>query len=163
MLAQHGVHLRIAHAFPAEQALLEHSGSAVRSAGSTAVRPPRPPILVIDDSLTTRTLEQSILEAAGYEVELAESAEEALHKARERAYGLFIVDIEMPGMNGFEFTAVTRADEKLRQVPIIVVTSLSSIEHSRRALSAGAAAYIVKSEFDQGRFIDKVAQLLHAS
>ena len=142
--------------------LLQHSGGSILSARNAAVRPPRPPILVIDDSLTTRTLEQSILEAAGYEVELAESAEEALHKARERSYGLFIVDIEMPGMNGFEFTAVTRADEKLRQVPIIVVSSLSSVEHSRRAISAGAAAYIVKSEFDQGRFIEKVAQLLHA-
>lgn len=149
--------------------VLDPRGLLQRSAGlssvprTAAMRLPRPPILVIDDSLTTRTLEQSILEAAGYEVELADSAEAALRKARARTYSLFIVDIEMPGMSGIEFTALTRTDEKLRQVPVIVVTSLSAAEHSRRALAAGAAAYIVKSEFDQSRFIEKVAQLVQAS
>src|SRR5690606_17733409 len=70
------------------------------------VRPPArapEPILVIDDSLTTRMLEQSILETAGHRVELAASAEEGLAMARERRYSLFLVDVEMPGMNGFEF------------------------------------------------------------
>jgi len=118
------------------------------------------PILVIDDSLTTRVLEQSILEAAGYEVDLASSAEEALTRARERRYGLFIVDVEMPGVNGFEFTAATRADPELRQVPVIMVTSLATPAHRRRGAEAGAAAYFAKSEFDHGRFLEKVAELV---
>ena len=54
-------------------------------------------------------LEQSILETAGYEVHLATSAEEALEKARTQDYDLFVVDVEMPGMDGFEFVARTRA------------------------------------------------------
>ena len=84
---------------------------------------PRAPILVIDDSLTTRMLEQSILESAGYEVDVAVSAEEALDKARARRYGLFIVDVEMPGMDGFEFVRVTRAEPRLSSTPAILVTS----------------------------------------
>lgn len=143
--------------------LLERASALLPSQSAPLVRPPRLPILVIDDSLTTRTLEQSILEAAGYEVELADSAEAALSKARQRAYSLFIVDIEMPGMSGVEFTARTRADEKLKRVPVIVVTSLASPAHQERALAAGASAYIVKSEFDQGRFIEKVALLAQGS
>ncbi|MGC3959911.1 MAG: response regulator [Verrucomicrobiota bacterium] len=122
--------------------------------------PLRLPVLVVDDSLTTRMLEQSILEAAGYEVDLADSAEEGLSMAHLRSYGLFIVDIEMPGMSGFEFTALTRADPELQQIPVVLVTSLSSPEHRRRGLEVGAAAYLVKSEFDQNLFVEKIAQLI---
>lgn len=118
------------------------------------------PILVIDDSLTTRTLEQSVLEVAGYEVDLASSGEEGMAKAHARRYGLFIVDIEMPGMNGLEFTAITRADPQLREVPVILVTSLSSEEYRQRGAAAGASAYIVKSEFNQGLFLARVRELL---
>jgi two-component system chemotaxis sensor kinase CheA len=118
------------------------------------------PILVIDDSLTTRMLEQSILESAGYEVTLAASAEEALVKTAEQAYGLFIVDVEMPGMNGFEFVARTRADPALKETPAILVTSRSSDEDRRRGREAGARAYIVKGEFDQGDLLRAIRQLL---
>jgi two-component system chemotaxis sensor kinase CheA len=121
---------------------------------------PRPPLLVIDDSLTTRMLEQSILESAGYEVEVAVSAEEGLHKARLRAYGVFVVDVEMPGMNGFEFIEKTQADAALRGVPAILVTSRASAEDRRRGAAAGAKAYLVKSEFDEGLLLRTIRRLL---
>src|SRR5690606_26587302 len=118
-----------------------------------AVEPPRAPpaapaILVIDDSVTTRMLEQSVLETAGYRVDLAASAEEGLEKALAGAYAMFIVDIEMPGMNGFEFLERARQEPVLGAVPAILVTSLGSDESKRRGEAAGARAYIVKSEFD---------------
>jgi two-component system chemotaxis sensor kinase CheA len=122
-------------------------------------RAERPPILVVDDSLTTRMLEQSILQSAGYEVELAVSAEEALEKARGRRFGLFVVDVEMPGMDGFEFVRVTRADPRLA-APAILVTSRGAPEDRRRGAEAGASAYVVKSEFDQGRLLAKIEELL---
>jgi len=114
-------------------------------------REPRRPILVIDDSLTTRMLEQSILEAAGYEVDTAVSAEEGLKKANQRRYGLFLVDVEMPGMNGFDFVAHTRSQAAFRDIPAILVTSLASPEHRRRGAEVGAYAYMVKGEYDEGR------------
>jgi two-component system chemotaxis sensor kinase CheA len=120
----------------------------------------RPPVLVVDDSLTTRMLEQSILESAGYEVELAVCAEEALAKAREQRYGLFVVDVEMPGMDGFEFVARTRADPALRGTPAILVTSRSSADDRRRGEEAGARAFIVKSEFDQAQLLRTIRELV---
>jgi two-component system chemotaxis sensor kinase CheA len=118
------------------------------------------PVLVVDDSLTTRMLEQSILESAGYEVDLATSAEEALGKARGRGYRLFVVDVEMPGMDGFEFVARTREDPVLRETPAILVTSRSSAEDRRRGEQAGARAYIVKSEFDQAYLLQTIRELI---
>ena len=123
-------------------------------------RAPRLPVLVIDDSLTTRMLEQSILESAGYQVDLATSAEQALVMARERRYGLFMVDVEMPGMSGFEFVEKTRADAQLREVPAILVTSRGSPEDRRRGLEAGARAYVVKGEFDQSQLLSAIRELL---
>ncbi len=120
----------------------------------------RRPLLVVDDSLTTRMLEQSILESAGYEVHLATSAEEALAKAKDRNYALFVVDVEMPGMNGFEFVAATQADPRLREIPTILVTSLGSPEDRERGRDAGARAHIVKGEFDQGYLLQTIRELI---
>jgi two-component system chemotaxis sensor kinase CheA len=123
----------------------------------------RLPILVIDDSLTTRMLEQSILESAGYDVELATSAEEALEKAARTRYCLFVVDVEMPGMDGFEFVARTRAHPELGRVPAILVTSRGAPEDLARGERAGASAYIVKGESDQNVLLEKIRELLEAS
>jgi two-component system chemotaxis sensor kinase CheA len=117
-------------------------------------------VLVIDDSLTTRMLEQSILESAGYEVEVATSAEEGLEKARARQYGLFLVDVEMPGMDGFEFVSRTRADARLSKTPAILVTSRNAPEDRRRGEQAGASAYIVKGEFDQSYLLRMTRELV---
>jgi two-component system chemotaxis sensor kinase CheA len=137
--------------------------SAARGAGAFAARavpPPVPLVLVIDDSLTTRMLEQSILESAGYEVDTATSGEEALQKARSRKYSLFVVDIEMPGMSGFDFIVQTQSDGSLNGIPSILVTSRSSEEDRRRGIEAGARAYIVKGEFDQGALLQKIKELV---
>lgn len=118
------------------------------------------PILIVDDSLTTRMLESSILESAGFAVELATSAEEGLEMARRQSYALFLVDVEMPGMDGFGFVEQVRADPDLREVPSILVTSRDSTEDRQRGLDAGACAYIVKGEFDQVDFLQRVTDLV---
>src|SRR5882757_151300 len=120
----------------------------------------RPPVLIIDDSLTTRMLEQSILESAGYQVDLAPSGEQGLLKARERQYGLFLVDVEMEGMDGFEFVARTQADDLLRAIPSIMVTSRGAEEDRRRAERAGARAYVLKGEFDQGSLLRMIREFI---
>jgi two-component system chemotaxis sensor kinase CheA len=141
------------------QGLVEHVG---RARSALAAVPPRAPILVIDDSLTTRMLEQSILESAGYEVDLATSGEEALERACKRRYALFLVDVEMPGMDGFTFIERAREDPNLRDIPAVLVTSRASPEDRQRGLSAGARAYIVKGEFDQAELLEQIRSLLGA-
>ena len=117
------------------------------------------PILVIDDSLTTRMLEQSILESASYSVEVASSAEEGLVKARSKRYLLFLVDVEMPGMDGFAFIEQTKADPMLRDIPAILVTSRSAPEDLQRGIDVGAGAYVTKGEFDQGKLLERIKEL----
>lgn len=133
-------------------------GETFKAAAEAHAQPA--PILVIDDSLTTRMLEQSILEAAGYQVELAVSAEDGLIKAHDHRYSLFIVDVEMPGMDGFGFVAQTRADPVLRDIPAILVTSRDAVADRLRGQQVGASAFIVKGEFDQMQLLQTIRTLI---
>jgi len=117
-------------------------------------------LLVVDDSITTRTMEQSILLTHGYSVVTAVSGEDALDKCADDSFDLIISDVEMPGMNGFELTRMLRESERHRDVPIIIVSSLGRDEDKRQALQAGAQAYIVKGAFDQGTLLETVQMLI---
>jgi len=123
-------------------------------------RAPPASVLVVDDSLTTRMLETSILESAGYVVDAAASAEEGLERAKARRYGLFLVDVEMPGMDGFGFIERTRADPALRDIPAMLVSSRASLADRQRGAAVGAQGYIVKGEFAQNEFLARVRQLV---
>lgn len=144
--------------------VLDAEGLGLTARGVERVEPAgrakRRRILVVDDSLTTRMLEQSILEGAGYEVDLASTGKEGLEKAMQAEYGLIVTDVEMPGMDGYEFTAETRRRPELRAVPVIMVSSLASEESRRRGADAGISAYIVKGEFDQNDFLGVVREYI---
>jgi two-component system chemotaxis sensor kinase CheA len=127
-------------------------------AGRTA--DPTLPILIVDDSLTTRMLEQSILESAGYEVDLAVSAEEALHKMGRTSYALLLVDVEMPGMDGFTLLETIRSDPSIPDVPCILVTSRESAADRARGEEVGARHYVVKGEFDQETLMRRIQELV---
>lgn len=120
----------------------------------------RRPVLVVDDSLTTRMLERSILESAGYDVELAASGEEAFETARRNRHALFLVDVEMPGMDGFTFVERIRRDPVLHGTPAILVTSRDAPEDRQRGHDAGAQGYIVKSQFDQAELLTMISDLI---
>jgi two-component system chemotaxis sensor kinase CheA len=122
--------------------------------------PQRRPVLVVDDSLTTRMLEQSILQSAGYEVDVAVSGEEALDTVRRKSYALILVDVEMPGMDGFTFIARIRSEPALRDIPAILVTSRAAPEDRQRGRDVGAQGYIVKSEFDQAELLAMIRPLM---
>ena len=135
------------------------AAARIRVAEKTDDTPQRP-VLVIDDSLTTRMLERSILESAGYAVETAASAEEALAKARDTRYGLFLVDVEMPGMDGFTFIEQTRADPRLQDIPSILVSSRASPADRERGRQAGAVMHVAKGAFDQNELLDHIGKLV---
>jgi two-component system chemotaxis sensor kinase CheA len=137
----------------------------LQSAAAAVARRPQPSaaarrLLVVDDSLTTRMLEQSILESAGYQVELAGSGEEGLAKARNYAYGVILVDVEMPGIDGFTFIEQLRADPQLRDTPAVLVSSRDEPEDLRRGKEVGASGYIVKGRFDQRELLQLLRGLL---
>ena len=117
-------------------------------------------LLVVDDSLTTRTLERSILESAGYGVLVAADGMEALAILRAEPIDLVVSDVDMPRLDGFGLTAEIRRDDELRQTPVVLVTSLDAPEQRERGVAAGADAYIIKSGFDQAQLLDTVGRLL---
>ncbi len=117
-------------------------------------------ILVVDDSLATRELERSILETAGFKVDTARDGLEALKMCRERKPDLVLSDVEMPNMDGFRLSAAIRQDERLNNLPIIIVSSRDSEEDRRKGMDAGAQAYIVKGQFEQNKLLETISRLI---
>ncbi|TAN47182.1 MAG: hybrid sensor histidine kinase/response regulator [Methylococcaceae bacterium] len=116
-------------------------------------------ILIVDDSITTRTLEQNILTAHGYRVSVATDGEEAWDMIRQKAFDLVITDVEMPNMNGFELTELIKSNDKYAAMPVVIVTSLARDSEKQRGIEVGADGYIVKGQFEAKVLLDIVRQL----
>jgi two-component system chemotaxis sensor kinase CheA len=117
-------------------------------------------ILVVDDSLTTRTLEKSVLEAHGYQVAIAVDGVDALNRLRAGPVGLVISDVQMPRLDGFGLLEEMKRDPRLANIPVVIVSSLEDPEDQARGLTLGADAYIVKRKFDQHELLETVRQIL---
>jgi two-component system chemotaxis sensor kinase CheA len=133
--------------------------SAAAPAGKGTVRAPRS-ILVVEDSITARMLIKGILESAGYRVKTAVDGLDAWTALKTEDFDLLVTDVEMPRMNGFELTARLRADKRLGDMPVVLVTALASREDRQQGVEAGANAYLVKSSFDQTNLLQVVGRLL---
>lgn len=121
----------------------------------------RKKILVVDDSITTRTLEKNILETAGYMVQVATNGEEAISLLMmEELPHLIVSDVNMPHLDGFDLTQRVKQNPNYANIPVILVTSLDSPADKARGIEVGADAYIVKSHFDQGGLLDTIEQLV---
>jgi two-component system, chemotaxis family, sensor kinase CheA len=116
-------------------------------------------VLLVDDSITTRTLERSILEAAGYEVLTAADGAAAWTLLGEQTVDLVVTDVDMPYMNGFALVEAVRASATLRELPVILVTARDDEGDRQRGLEIGADAYIVKSSFRQEELLDAIGSL----
>ena len=140
------------------------TGVTRRGVGNPVFAPPaskaRLRVLVADDSITTRTMEQGVLEAAGYDVITAVDGEDAWRRLELEAVDAVVADVEMPRMDGMGLTRRIRASGTFSKLPVVLVTGLSSAEDQARGLEAGADAYIVKSNFDQATLLDTLNQLI---
>ncbi|HEX9772337.1 MAG TPA: response regulator, partial [Steroidobacteraceae bacterium] len=123
-------------------------------------RESRPLILVVDDSITTRTLEKSILESHGFRVRLSVDGVDALEQLDRERPDLVIVDIEMPRMDGFELLHAMKGDRRIADIPVVLVTSRDDASDRRKGLALGAEAYIVKQRFDQRALLETIEQIL---
>ncbi|MBX9668277.1 MAG: response regulator [Candidatus Obscuribacterales bacterium] len=126
----------------------------------TKSRPMKKKILVVEDSITSRVLLKNILESAGYLVSVASDGQDGWEKVTQDFYDLIVTDVEMPRMNGFELTGKIRKESNMKDVPIIVVTSLASLEDRRRGVEVGANAYFVKSNFEKSNLLEMVKRLV---
>jgi two-component system, chemotaxis family, sensor kinase CheA len=117
-------------------------------------------ILVVDDSVTIRTFEKALLEAAGYDVTAASDGLEAWDFLQKASCDLILSDVEMPNMTGFELTEKVRSDSRLKDMPLVLVTTLSSDEDRKRGIDAGADAYVIKGSAEQDHLLETVRRLI---
>lgn len=140
------------------------SGAAPADSPPTgAVREPPPAggvILVVDDALTVRELQRSILERAGYRVRLASDGTEALAALIGEPVDLVLTDVEMPRLDGFGLTEAIRSHPALANTAVLILSSRASDEDRVRGMEAGADGYIIKSAFDERGLLTAVEQLL---
>lgn len=115
-------------------------------------------ILCVDDEPVNLELYGAMLEPDGYETVMAESGREALEKARE-GVDLVLLDIMMPGMDGFEVCSRLKADPVTRQVPVVMVTAIADREARMKGLEAGANDFLAKP-FDRIELLVRMANLL---
>lgn len=116
-------------------------------------------LLLVEDSITTRTLLKGMLEIAGYQVLTAVDGRDALTQLQQQPCDLVVADVEMPYVDGFELTARLRQDPAFRQLPVILVTALGSRADRERGVAVGADAYIVKGSFDQNKLLETISRL----
>ena len=101
-------------------------------------------ILVVDDSPTERHVISELLVRSGYQVITAENGEEGIEKARREKPDLILMDVVMPGLNGYQATRTLTRDESTKQIPIIVCTSKGQETDRIWGLRQGALDYLVK-------------------
>jgi two-component system chemotaxis sensor kinase CheA len=138
------------------------SAQAVAAAPPRPAAPPPPPhrhVLVVEDSITSRTLLKGILESAGYRVSTAVDGLDALHRLQREPVDVVVSDVEMPRLDGIELITRIRADRRFAGLPVVLVTGLDSAHDRARGLQAGANAYIVKGSFDQGNLLAALQEL----
>ncbi|MCB9799679.1 MAG: hybrid sensor histidine kinase/response regulator [Candidatus Omnitrophica bacterium] len=140
-----------------EKAYLGHKSYNVRQRKTPTQKKS---ILIVEDSLTTRELEKSILENVGYRVETAIDGLDGLEKLTKGSFDAVISDIQMPRMNGFEFCRALKTNAETKDIPVIFVTSMARDEEKRQGMDVGAQAYIVKSQFDQATLLQTLARLI---
>ena len=119
----------------------------------------RPLVMVVDDSITMRKVTGRVLERHEYEVSTAKDGVDALEKLHERVPELMLLDIEMPRMDGYELATLMKADPRLRDVPIIMITSRTGDKHRQRAFDIGVDRYLGKP-YQEADLLAQIGEVL---
>ena len=116
-------------------------------------------VLVVDDHEDNRRILRDLLGSAGYEVVEATTGDDGVAMAKARSPDLILMDIQLPGIDGYEATRRIKADDALRRIPLIVVTSYALSGDDAKALAAGADAYVAKP-FSPRAMLAKIREYL---
>ncbi len=134
---------------------VEPSAETTRSKGPAKV-------MVVDDSVTVRKVTTRLLERNGMEVITAKDGVDAIAILQDHKPDVMLLDIEMPRMDGFEVASLVRHDSRLKEVPIIMITSRTGQKHRERALSIGVNEYLGKP-FQESILLEKIESLVDKS
>jgi chemosensory pili system protein ChpA (sensor histidine kinase/response regulator) len=121
-----------------------HAEQRVAPQAHKAARDTRPLVMIVDDSLTVRKITSRLLAREGFDVLTAKDGVDALQVLGEHTPDVILLDIEMPRMDGFEFTKTIKGDAKNAHIPIIMITSRTAEKHRNRAAELGVDLYLGK-------------------
>jgi len=136
------------------------TGSLARCETRLTVATNKKRVLVVDDSITVREVERQLLLHRGYDVVVAVDGVDGWNKVRAEKFDLLVSDIDMPRMSGLQLVAAVRADAKLRDLPVVIVSYKEREEDRLRGLEAGANCYLTKSSFHDNRFTEAIEDLI---
>jgi len=117
-------------------------------------------ILIIEDDKFLRELIVKKLVKEGYEISEAVDGEEGIKKVKEEKPDLVLLDLILPGIDGFEVLSRTKEDPALSQIPVIILSNLGQKEEVERGLKLGAIDYLIKAHFTPGEIIEKIRAIL---
>ena len=139
------------------RAAVERTAPAETAEVSAALQPPL--VLVVDDSLTVRKITTRLLTREGFRVDSAKDGVDALERMHDLIPDVVLLDVEMPRMDGFELARVMRSDDRLKSVPIIMITSRTADKHRNHALEIGVNVYLGKP-YQEQQLLDHIAEQL---
>ncbi|MEO7148995.1 MAG: response regulator, partial [Rhodanobacteraceae bacterium] len=151
--------------------LVRRSVARQESAGPEAALPQpvaareeraQPLIMVVDDSITMRKVTSRVLERNDFEVLTAKDGLDAVEKLIDRVPDLMLLDIEMPRMDGYELATHMKNDPRLRDIPIIMITSRTGEKHRQRAFEIGVERYLGKP-YNEAELLRNVQEILETS
>lgn len=116
--------------------------------------------MLVEDDKFLRDLIAKKLKTEGYEVVEALDGESGIIKAKEAAPGLILLDLILPGIDGFNVLAKIKADEATQRIPVIVLSNLSQQEEVERVLRLGAADFLIKAHLTPSEIIAKIKRIL---
>lgn len=138
----------------------ETQAKATETAESTAVKPLT--VMVVDDSITVRKVSTRLLERNNMQVITAKDGVDAVAVLQEQIPDIFLLDIEMPRMDGYELATHIRNDEVLKNIPIIMITSRTGDKHRQRAMDIGVNKYMGKP-FQEADLLKNIEEILDES
>jgi DNA-binding response OmpR family regulator len=117
-------------------------------------------ILIVEDDRFLRELIVKKLANEGYEALEAVDGEQGLQKTKEEKPDLILLDLILPGINGFEVLALKKDDASVSGIPVIILSNLGQKEDVEKGLGLGAVDYLIKAHFTPGEIIEKVRNIL---
>ncbi|MBP8184287.1 MAG: Hpt domain-containing protein [Pseudomonas sp.] len=150
--------IRVLHAHLLSQLQPRLAGAATAIAEVEADRPVL--VMVVDDSVTVRKVTSRLLERNGMNVMTAKDGVDAIAQLQERKPDIMLLDIEMPRMDGFEVATLVRHDERLKDLPIIMITSRTGSKHRDRAMTIGVNEYLGKP-YQESLLLETIQQLVN--
>ncbi len=117
-------------------------------------------ILIIEDDKFLRELIVQKLKKENFEVSEAVDGEEGIKRIKEEKPGLVLLDLILPGIDGFEVLSQMKEDSTVKSIPVIILSNLGQREDIEKGLKLGAIDYLIKAHFTPGEIIDKIKSIL---